>query len=72
MTPRRCRTLGQSKNALIGQIATLGQPRDGRHTSMAAGRNHGAGKREGLPLDVEGTRTGETTMAEKDIHAQVP
>ena len=38
---------------------------------MATCGNHGAGKRQSLPLDVEPTRTSETTMAEKDIHAKV-
>jgi hypothetical protein len=37
---------------------------------MAARGNDGAGKRESLPLDVEGTRTGETTVAKKHVHAQ--
>src|SRR5262249_25028002 len=37
---------------------------------MATSGNHSAGKREGLPLNFEGTRTDETTVAKKNVHAQ--
>src|SRR5438874_8091576 len=37
---------------------------------MTAGRNHGAAKRESLPLDLEIARPSETAMTEKNVHAQ--
>jgi hypothetical protein len=37
---------------------------------MTACRNHGTGKREGLPLDLESPRPSETAMTEKNVHAK--
>jgi hypothetical protein len=64
------RALSQSKNALIGQTATLGQPRNGWHTGVATRCNHGPCKDESLPFDFKHTRAGKMTVAEEDVYAQ--
>ena len=66
-----CRPVGQRKDGLVRQIARLFEPgcRQGRRPRT--GRDHGPAKVQAAPIHFDRVRTGEVSMAQKDVDPQL-
>ena len=67
--PRR--TLRKAEDGFVGQVARLGQSRDGRLRGARAGRDDRPFEPQLRPPDLHRVRTGEMGLAQKHIHAQL-
>src|SRR5438034_358324 len=67
----RGRALGQREDALVGQEAGLGEPRDGRVGRARAGRDHGALEAKRRAVDRDRVRPGEASVAQEDVNAEL-
>jgi hypothetical protein len=66
-TPRQ---RGQAEHRFVGQVAGLGQARDGRRARARAGGNAGAGEAQRLPAHRHGVGAGETAFAQEHVNAE--